>query len=65
MTFVKLDIKLEWERQQTDLSKCVACEDVIYSDMVQAFVRSGSTDEPIKSIVLCQSCFELLNYEPE
>lgn len=65
MTFVRLDIKLEWRREQTDLSKCCACDDVIYGDMVQAFVRSGETDKPIKSIVLCQSCFELLNYEPE
>ena len=65
MTFIKLDIKLEWERQQTDLSKCIACDHVIYGDMVKAVVKSGDTVKPIDSLVFCQSCFELLNYEPE
>jgi hypothetical protein len=65
MTFVRLDIKLEWRREQTDLSKCCACEDVIYGDMVRAVVNPGEKETPIDSLVFCQSCFELLNYEPE
>jgi len=65
MTFVRLDIKLEWRREQTDLSKCCACEDVIYGDMVKVVVKCGEKETPIDSLVFCQSCFELLKHEPE
>ena len=65
MTFVRMDIKIELRREQTDLSKCCACEHVIYGDMVKAVVKLGEKETPIDSLVFCQSCFELLKHEPE
>lgn len=68
MATASININLEryTEQQPTDLRRCYACIDVIYSDMnvikFAIFVGQKLTDD-IEIATLCNPCYELVKDE--
>lgn len=59
MASVDLIVELIWQEEQTDLSECCNCGDVIYSTMHRLFTKVKNTT-PTK-IVICNSCKDCIN----
>lgn len=57
-----LEIKLYWDKQQTDLSTCSMCRNEIYTDM---YVLKSHQNNKINITnivgVLCEPCYNLMN----
>lgn len=62
MNGLKLSIAIRWRTVQTDLSNCLVCNDLIFSDMKQLFVLINSDPQPTDKKV-CKSCWEELQNE--
>ena len=60
---VKININPVWLKEQTDLSRCNCCDDVIYGDMYRLWIMPHVDDLRLKgdqtSIIICKSCLEL------
>jgi hypothetical protein len=62
---VKIEVQKIWLEEPTDLSECDACNDVIYSRMLRLWIMPKADNINLRghktSMVLCDSCFQLLN----
>lgn len=56
MTDLTIQAKVIWEEVQTDLSKCEACKEVIYSNMFIPSVYIGNEKFEIGESKYCESC---------
>lgn len=61
MTEPALTIEMYWEKRQTDVSKCRACREPIYSDMFVAILATPKKETVIAKV--CESCFTEMNIE--
>lgn len=60
MPGISLKIAMEWYQKETDCSRCIFCDEIIVSDMVQLFIFIDFTAiETSKK--LCESCYLKMN----
>lgn len=61
----KLVINKVWLKEQTDIRKCSACQDEIYSEMYRLWLMPHVDKLRLigekTNICLCESCFGLLD----
>lgn len=60
---IKIDVA--WLKESTNLSKCIACNGIIYGEMVRVWIMSKVDKlNPFwnkTTIILCESCYTLVN----
>lgn len=56
-----IEFTTEFEKVKTDLSNCLSCDDVIYSDMNNMILRFRDNDIRKTDIYLCDSCKDIFD----
>lgn len=53
---LEIEIKVDWDQVQTDLSECTQCGEVIYSDMYVEILFVNNHPNPTGK-KLCEACY--------
>lgn len=62
MSGLSIEIKMEWDKVQTDVSNCANCEEMIVSSMYELVVfMNNELCEKGTEIKICESCYQLIN----
>ena len=63
MAISTININLKWTKKITDLSKCTACEEIIYSSLNKLTILADNSKDVTETkthVKLCDSCFDYM-----
>jgi hypothetical protein len=65
---VKIDVQIIWLEEPTNFSQCKGCQETIYSKMYRLWIMPKAGKLSLRGhetgMVLCESCYEMVNGLP-